>query len=221
VKSAVNVVFRVHISEFTQYCVAFHGSNIVAKCALMQHENRRYRVCYCYSRDINRDAICSARLQRDSAKYSFPQWITLSARVARETRQKFYAGCDWLRVREIIFSVHSFVGSFIRGSIGRRTFDRSRIAIRYLARSRRNVKTLRTIYDTGFWLLPLFYGTCASFLHRYNHRMNGKWVKSVSGKIEPSEKLSMISRHDNENDRKCEISVESSSFVPLHLRCIC
>ena len=71
---------------------------------------------YCYSRDINRDAICIARLQWDSAKYSFPMdnVVSKGERNAPETRLVTITSHTFpLRVREIIFAVCSFVHSFV------------------------------------------------------------------------------------------------------------
>lgn len=158
------------------------------------------------------------------------QRITLSAR-AREMRQKL-PGCDCFPCFPIESSRNYFrcPFAFVHSSdcwdrsIGERSIDRSRTATALFARSRRNVKTLRTIYDT--WLLPLFYGAAApaaSFLRRDNRRMNGKWVKSVSGKIK-SEKLPTIARHGATMGMtgSARIFVESFAFhLPLHLRYVC
>lgn len=133
--------------------------------------------------------------------------ITLSAR-ARETRQKL-ADCDCFPCFSIESSRNYFPNSFVRSSdwwIDRSTNIRSIANDRdtLFARSWRNVKTLTTIYDTGFWLFPLFYGTRVSFLYWDNRRMNGKWVKSVSEKIKSSKKLfdDSSALGDNRNDRK-------------------
>lgn len=174
IKSAVNVEFRVHISKFAQYCaIAAHGSSSCKTRINAVREQALLR-CYCYSCDINRDAICSARLQRDSAKCSFPR-ITLSAG-ARETRQKF-AGGDCFPCFPIESSRNYFrcpFHSFVQSSdwwVDRSANVRS-IANRdtLFARSRWNVKTLRTIYDTG--------SPSSSFLRHLRPEIIAGWMES-------------------------------------------
>lgn len=149
----------IHISEFTQYCaITAHGSNTVAKCALMPYGSRRYHAVTATA-PISIVMQSAARGCSGTARNAPFQRITLSAR-AREMRQKL-VGCDcfpcfpiessrnYFRCPFVRTFLHSFVHSCDWRTFDRRTFDRSRIATVLFARSRRNVKTLRTIYDTG------------------------------------------------------------------------
>lgn len=129
----------------------------------------------------------NAPFQRDNV-------VSKGERNASETRRLLPVLSHWEFAK--LFSL--FIRSFVRlvdRSIDECSIDRERDRDTLFARSWRNVKTLTTIYDTGFWLLPLFYGIRASFLRWDNRRMNGKWVKSVSEKIKSSEKLLTIARH--------------------------
>lgn len=160
IKSAVNVVFRVHISEF-----AHRRPRIKHSCETRINAAREQALSlrYCYSRDINRDAICSARLQWDSAKCSFPR-IMLSA-TAREMRQKL-AGGDCFPCFPIESSRNYFRCPFhssvrlVNRSIGERSIDReSRHAICPLATEYEDIED--DLWYRFSRLPPLFYGTCA------------------------------------------------------------